>query len=371
MGWGTSHRYVSLENPDVRARALADPVAFLRDNPAPVILEEIQYAPELLSYIKSAIDLDRSPGRWLLTGSQSFSLMQGVSQSLAGRVAVLTLLPFSTGEAAGRPEGSITLNRLLAGFSNTKSRPAPPSFDLGDWLLRGAYPEIRSNPDVDRELWCAGYVQTYLERDVRQALNVGDLNAFHRFLRLVAARTGQIINYSDLARDTGITGPTARKWMSVLEASGQVYLLPPYFRNFGKRLIKSPKVYWLDTALATFLMGLHSRSPLLQGPFIGSLLETACVAAWVKAFHHRGLPPQLYYWRSRDGLEVDLLVEYDGRLYPFEIKATSTPTPSHAAALKKWSDLARDVGEPAIIIADISAPVTLQSGVRAVPWWWL
>jgi hypothetical protein len=159
--------------------------------------------------------------------------------------------------------------------------------------------------------------------------------------------------------------------LSVLEASGQVYLLPPYFRNFGKRLIKSPKVYWLDTAIATFLMGLHSRSPLLQGPFIGALVETAVVAAWVKAFHHRGLPPQLYYWRSRDGLEVDLLVEYDGRIYPFEVKSTSTPTPLHAMPLKKWSELSRGAGERATVLADIPAAVTLESGVRAVPWWWV
>jgi len=370
MGWGRTHRFVPLENPDIRARAAADPVGFLRENHPPVILDEIQYVPELLPYIKTAIDEDRSPGMWLLTGSQSFSLMQGVSESLAGRIAVMTLLPLSVGEAAGTGGESPSLAALLSGVRAGTAKTAAPGFDMEDWLLRGAYPEVRANPDVDRDLWCAGYVQTYLERDVRQVVNVGDLNAFHRFLRLLAARTGQVVNYSDLARDVGISAPTARKWISVLEASGQVYLLPPYCRNFGKRLIKSPKAYGLDPSLATFLMGLHSREPLLHGPFLGPLFETAVVSGWVKAFHNRGLPPALYYWRSRDGIEVDLLVDYNGRLHPIEIKATSTVLPQHAAALNKWSSLAGKIGEPGVIVADIPHAVAVSPDVRAVPWWW-
>jgi predicted AAA+ superfamily ATPase len=158
--------------------------------------------------------------------------------------------------------------------------------------------------------------------------------------------------------------------MSVLEASGQVYLLQPYFRNFGKRLIKSPKLYWLDTGIATYLMGLHSAEPLLQGPFLGPVFETAIVAEWIKAFVHRGLQPQLYYWRSRDGLEVDLLVEYEGKLHPFETKATATPLPTHAAPLQKWLALPGNGAEQGIVLADIPEPVSLAPGVRAVPWWW-
>ena len=370
--WGRSHRFVSLENPDLRARALADPVGFLKENPAPVILDEIQYAPSLLSYVKTAIDEDRKPAQWLLTGSQNFAVMQGVSQSLAGRVAILTLLPFSIGEATGRDHAKATIGQALEGITSGAWRSEAPEFDLADWLLRGAYPEPRANPAVDRDLWCASYIQTYLERDVRQVLNVGDLNAFERFLRLVAARTGQTLNYSDLARDAGVSPPTARKWMSVLEASGQVFLLPPYFRNFGKRLIKSPKVYWLDTAGATFLMGLRTPEPVLHGPFIGPLFETAVVSAWVKAFHHRGLSPTLYYWRSRDGLEVDLLVDHDGRLYPVEAKATATVTPRHAAALIKWRELAGEAASPTgLIVANVPARISVAPGVRAIPWWWI
>jgi uncharacterized protein len=371
MGWSRSHRFVPLENPDIRARALADPVGFLRDNPPPAILDEIQYVPELLPYIKTAIDENRSPGMWLLTGSQSFSLMQGVSESLAGRVAVVTLLPLSLDEAIGTADKSLSmathLSKIWAGFLDRSA----PSFNISEWLLRGAYPEVRTNLKVDRDLWCAGYVQTYLERDVRQVVNVGDLNAFSRFLRLVAARTGQVVNYSDLARDVGITAPSARKWMSVLETSGQVYLLPPYFENFGKRLIKSPKIYWLDTSVATYLIGLHSSEPLMHGPYLGPLFETAIVSAWVKAFYNRGLPPSLYFWRSRDGIEVDLLIDYDGKLHPLEIKATSTVVPQHASALNKWGALAGKHQEKSIIVANISDPISVSPGIRAVPWWWI
>jgi uncharacterized protein len=371
MGWDRTHRFVSLENPDIRARALADPVGFLRENHPPVILDEIQYAPELLPYIKSAIDERRAPGMWLLTGSQSFPLMQGVSESLAGRIAVVTLLPLSMSEALGKTDTHPAIASLISKIWAGNFKMDPPYFELSEWLLRGSYPELRANLEVDREIWCSSYIQTYLERDVRQVINVGDLNSFSRFLRLVAARTSQVVNYSDLGRDAGISSPTARKWMSVLEASGLVYLLPPFFSNFGKRLIKSPKIYWLDTSLATFMMGLHSPEPLVHGPFLGPLFETAIVSAWVKAFSNRGIPPPLYYWRSRDGIEVDLLIDYDGKLYPIEIKATSTVLPQHASALNKWSDLAGRKRNSAIIIADIPAAVNVAAGVRAVPWWWI
>ncbi len=370
MGWGKTHRFVSLENPDVRARAVADPIGFLRENPAPVIFDEIQYVPELLSYVKTAIDEDRRPGRWLLTGSQNFPVMQNVSQSLAGRVAVMTLLPFSAGEAGGQPSGDVSIDDLLHRVFDGGDAPCPP-VDLADWLLRGSYPELRANPGVDRDIWCASYVQTYLERDVRQIVNVGDLNAFERFLRLAAARTGQLLNCSELAREVGVSAPTIKQWISVLEASGQVFLLQPYFRSFGKRLIKSPKLYFLDTALATFLLGLHSAEPTLHGPFVGPLVETAVVAGWVKAFQHRGQPPSLYFWRSRDGLEVDLLIDRDGTLFPLEVKASATITPGHAANVHKWRQLAGEPDGPAAIAANVPQPLAVSPGVRAVPWWWV
>jgi predicted AAA+ superfamily ATPase len=371
--FGQSHRFISLEDPDLRRLILEDPRGFLRDNPPPIILDEIQHIPDLLHYIKSAIDLDRRPGQWLLSGSQSFSLMQGVSQSLSGRVAVLSLLPLSFGESRGAGKSPADLEAILERlFVNPtvspRKKPPSPMVPLENWVLRGGYPEIRLNPEVNRQIWMAGYIQTYLERDVRQIVNIGDLNTFHRFLRLMAARTGQILNMSDLSRDLGMSVPTIKKWISILEASCQIFLLPPHFNNLGKRMIKSPMVYFLDTGIASYLMGIHSEEPLRKGPMMGALFETLVVSEWVKAFYHRGEHPELYYWRSKTGLEVDLLLDRNGRLYPLEIKATATLLPGHAEALLKWKELAGEFAEGGVLVADIDHPFTFKD-LKAVPWW--
>ena len=368
-----THRFVSLENPDVRALVLDDPVGFLKENPPPVILDEIQYVPEFLHYVKTEIDLDRRPGQWLLSGSQNFALMEGVSQSLSGRVAVLSLLPFSLGESLDLGNRFETIDRLLDHLFT--ERPKTPEngmryadLPLDDYLLRGCYPEIRSNPEVDRQLWCSSYIQTYLERDVRRIVNVGDLNTFDRFLRICAGRTGGILNMSEIARDVGISVPTVKKWISILEASYQVFLLPPHFQNFGKRIIKSPKLYFLDTAIATYLMGLHESEPTMKGPMIGPLFETLIVSEWVKAFLHRGEKPELFYWRSKGGLEIDLVIDRNRRLYPIETKASATLLPRHAEGLTQWRALAGDSAAPScLIIANIDTPASIK-GCRAVSW---
>jgi len=322
--FGQRHRYVSMERPDMRERALADPVAFLEDHPAPLILDEVQHAPELLPWIKDAVDRDRRPGRWLLTGSQSFPLMTGV----------------------------------------TKKQDVP---DLADWLLRGSYPEIRSNSRVDRELWFSSYVQTYLERDIRDILQVTNLAAFHSFLRLLAARTGQLLNLAELGREAGITGPTARRWLSVLETSHVVQVLQPHHRNFGKRLRKNPKVIWLDPGLPTFLLGLRDREAILRGPTAGALVENAVVSEWIKALRQRGDTSDVWFWRSATGLEVDLILERDGVLHGIEVKATRTPTPRHADSLARWMELAGE-GSKGVLSCAINEPRSLRPGIRAVPW---
>ena len=363
-----THRFVSIENPDVRARLLDDPIGFLNAHPPPVILDEIQYAPEFLHYIKTAIDANRQPGQWLLSGSQNFALMQGVSQTLSGRIAILNLLPFTLGESIGAGKKDDSIDEIIsdvfsAGDSSIKLVP----YALDDWILRGSYPEIRNKPQVDRQLWCASYIQTYLERDVRQIVNVGDLNTFDRFLRVCAARTGQILNLSEISRDVGVSVPTIKKWISILEASYQIYLLPPHFRNFGKRIVKSPKIYFLDPAIASFLLGLHDSEPLLNGPMIGHLFETVVVSEWVKAFYHRGEKPELFYWRSKAGLEIDLLIDRNQRLYPLETKSSATLLPGHANALNKWRELAGENASKGVIVANIDNPMEV-SGYRAISW---
>lgn len=369
--FGGSHHYVSLERPDVRARALADPVAFFEEEAGPpVFLDEIQYAPELLHYVKDRIDVDRTPGQWLLTGSQSFNLMQGVSQTLAGRIAVLRLDPLSIAEAAEIPAAErldLLLDRV---FSKAETRPDNDqvrSIDFVDWLLRGGFPEPRVNSNVDRQLWFASYVQTYIERDVRGLTQVADLGIFSRFLSLIATRTGSIINMSELGGELGVSGPTVKRWLSVLETSQIIYLLPPYYENYGKRIRKSPKLYLLDPGLATFLLGLHSREAVLHGPSVGALTETAVIGEWLKTCRQFGEHPGLYYWRSSGGTEVDLIIQRENRLYGIEVKSTATPTPRHAASLAQWLKLAGPTAQAALACR-VALPQVLRPGVRAIPW---
>jgi hypothetical protein len=372
--FGDSHRYVSLEAPHVRERALADPVGFLADHPPPVILDEVQHVPALLSYLQVAIDEDRRPGRWLLSGSQGFPLLQGTAESLAGRVAILTLLPLSWSEIERRPRSEDSAEAVIEGLlaapagRDRSGRSGAGADELATWLLRGGFPQLWSEEHLDRDLWFASYVQTYLERDVRSVLAVKDLGSFQAFLRLAAARTGQILNLTDLARDAGVSPPTVRQWLSVLEASHQVLLLRPHFENLGKRMIKAPKLYWLDTGVVSYLLGLRDEDAVLQGPLAGPLFETAIVSELAKLFYHRGLPPPLWYWRSRDGWEVDLLVELRGRLHPVEIKATATPRPAHAESLVRWRSLAGDRAGDGLLITRAQEASALVPGVRVLPW---
>jgi predicted AAA+ superfamily ATPase len=330
-----THRFVSLENPDVRMRAIEDPVSFFERYPPPVIVDEIQYVPELLSYIKTKIDEKRKPGSWLLTGSQNFILMHGISQSLAGRTAVLSLMPFSISERLNNGDKTIEPSAWIKRITSLKASQNNTS--ITDIILRGSYPEIATRRRIDRQIWCSSYISTYIERDVRNLSNVGDLNQFEKFLRLCATRTGQILNLSEMARDIGISVPTAKRWLSMLETGYQVYLLYPYYRNIGKRLIKSPKLYFTDTALASYLLGIHDRETLLNSPNFGNLFETLVVTDVLKRFLHFGQMPAMYYLRTMDGLEVDLVLEIGQKLHLFEIKGSMTILPKHATSLIRLS----------------------------------
>lgn len=346
-----SHRYVSLEDPDIRRQAIEDPRTFLENFPPPVILDEIQYAPELPSFIQGIVDNHRNHyGQYILTGSQNFLLMAHVSQSLAGRAAVLTLYPCSVSEIDGE---------------NAKPRSHPHA--VSDWILRGGYPELRARPELDRHTWCASYIRLYIERDVRQILNVADLGTFERFVRLVAIRTGQILNISDLARDTGISVPTASRWLSLMQTSYQIYLLEPFHANLSKRLIKSPKIYFADTALASYLMGIHNEEVLQQGNFLGPLFETAVVLEHLKGASFGGQLPFLSYFRTKDGLEIDLLIEEGGKLYAREIKTTRTLSPSLGDALLQTEKLLRRPLEKTIL-APVAEMTKLSHGVVVKPW---
>lgn len=366
MLFAKTHRFVSLEDPDMRVRAKEDPLHFLEQYAPPVLIDEIQYVPELLSYIKTRIDEKRRPGQWLFTGSQNFVLMEGISQSLAGRVAVLSLLPFSYAERIGLGEATMGLSDWLEGMSLEKQ--AEDQTSLAEVILRGNYPEIASRRAVDRRLWFSSYIATYLERDVRSLAQIGDLSQFERFLRLCAVRTGQILNLSDLARDVGISVPTAKRWISLLETGYQIFLLYPYYQNIGKRLVKSPKIYFNDTGLASFLLGLHDRESLLHSPTIGNLFETLIITdVWKRALH-AGEAPALYYLRTRDGLEIDLVIESRQKLHLFEIKSAMTLWPKHASSLLRMKNEIRDSFAAGAVISMSPKNFHLPQGIPNFNW---
>ncbi len=348
---GNTHRYVSLEDPDVRRWVLSDPRAFLESHPPPVILDEIQYAPEIPSYLQGKIDQNRERcGQFILTGSQNFLLMEQVSQSLAGRAAVLSLYPMSVAEVDG-----------------PAAAPRSSLAAVAEWILRGGYPELRVRPDLDRNLWVGSYIRLYLERDVRQVINVADLDTFERFLRLTAARTGTLLNLSDLARDAGVSPTTAGRWLSVLQESYQVILVRPFHRNLSKRLVKTPRLYFLDTAIASYLMGIHSPEPLIQGPSWGPLFETACMAELIKHLALSTTPASVSFFRTATGLEVDLVLERGPRLEAVEIKAGKTPSPGWTEPLRQFSALIPEV-ESLSVRAPVEKESVLSDGITLRPW---
>ncbi|HMN79456.1 MAG TPA: ATP-binding protein [Burkholderiaceae bacterium] len=333
--------YVLLEDPDVLARVRADPRAFIESLRPPVVLDEIQNAPELFSYLRTRIDAAPGrKGRWLLTGSQEAPLMRGVAESMAGRVAVLHLLPFSTVET---PKVS---------------------------QARGGYPGVVGRPSA-AQLWFRSYVQTYLERDVRAVTAVRDLATFRRFLALLAMRIGTVLNRTDLAAPLGVTVPTLSDWLDVLEVTGQILRVPPFFENFGKRLIKSPKLYFVDSGLACHLLGIDSPTALRRSPFAGPVFEGFVAAEIAKQQVNRGGRADLYYFRDQQGLEVDFIVPTSpGGLAVIEAKASRTVTPTMARPLTRLTAAIERYDARAFVVheggAHDAAGRTLAPGVSAV-----
>jgi predicted AAA+ superfamily ATPase len=337
--------YLSLEDPDVLAFLSADPRGFLANFPGGAVIDEAQRFPELFSYLQAVVDREKKPGFFILTGSQQFGLLSGISQSLAGRVGLVQLLPFSLAELA-RAEVKI------------------PS--LSELLFKGLYP-----PLYDRKLapplWHAAYVSTYVERDLRQIINVKNLGVFQTFLKMCAARVGQLLNLSSLANDCGITHNTARNWISVLEASYVIFLLRPHFRNFGKRLVKSPKIYFFDTGLAAWLLNIQDSAHLAIHPQRGGLFESLIVAELLKSRYNRGLASNLYFWRNNLGDEIDLLIDRGSELTPVEIKSAETLNPDFFKGLRKWKKIAAVKDKPSFLVFGGERPME-SGGISVVPW---
>ena len=355
------HVYASLEDPDQREFAATDPRGFLAQFNGPVILDEAQRAPDLFSYIQTESDEVAGSGRFILIGSHSFQLMRTISQSLAGRAAVLHLLPFSQAEISKR----LPLPRESIG------QVIPPSTkqarkDLMEALFTGGYPRIH-DAGIPPQNWLANYYRTYVERDVRELLNVGDLEAFGRFIGLCAGRASQLLNLSSLANDCGISHPTARRWLSVLEASFLVVLLRPHHRNFNKRLVKSPKLYFLDTGLLTYLLRIRSKDELRTHSARGAIFESFVVSELMKNALHRGQEPDLYFWRDSAGHEVDILLEQGNELVPIEVKSGAALAEDFCAGLRYWRKLARAPEGPAALVYGGDRTVQ-RSGVITYSW---
>ena len=337
--------YLSLEDPDIRRMALDDPRAFLRRLQDGAVLDEVQRAPELLSYLQTHVDADGRMGLFLLTGSQQFGLMSGITQSLAGRTAFIELLPFSIHE-----------------LTQANVRPV----DLDAMLFAGGYP-----PLYDRRLapgdWMPAYVTAYVERDVRQLIQVQDLEIFQRFVRLCAGRSGHILNLSSLATDCGISHNTAKAWISVLEASYILFLLRPHHANFNKRLVKSPKLYFYDTGLLCWLLGIQEPDQLATHPLRGNIFETLIVSELVKTRFNQGKQTAFHYWRDSNGNEVDVIVDAGSKLIPIEIKSGQTLNQDFFAGLNRWSALAGDkAGSPALVYGGMD---TLEhKGAKIFAW---
>lgn len=343
MAFG-AHAYVSLEDPDARERVASDPRGFLQSHGPGLIIDEAQRWPALLSYLQTWVDGSRERRGFVLTGSQNLMLLAQVGQSLAGRAGLIELLPLAWSElGTDAPRG------------------------LDDWLLRGGYPALYARP-VPWAEWMSSYTATYIERDVRQISRVSDLLLFQRFLRMMAARCGQLLNLNAVAQDLGIAQTTARDWLAVLEASYVTWRLPPYHTNFGKRLVKAPKLYFHDTGLACWLLGIGSAAVLNAHPMRGALFENMLMTEYLKHCRNRGGGAQMHFWRDHVGNEVDLLIELDGRLWPVEMKSGATFQREWLRGIETWWRHTAGAlrGQP-MLISDAPAAGEVD-GVALVHW---
>ena len=313
------YRFVSFDDTLLRQQALRDPKLFLETFNEYVVFDEIQYVPELFPYIKTIVDSDRTKkGRFILTGSQQFHLIKNLTETLAGRVGILNLYPFNLLEKQ---------NTIL----NIKS----PKSNFISACINGSYPEPIVEPNINSKIWYSSYIQMYLEKDVKSIYDIGSLRDFEQFLQLLASRISQALNLSSISRDLGISVPTLRRWISILEASQIIYLLPPYYENLGKRIYKNPKLYFLDIGLACYLLGLDQEIHIMQGPMAGPLFENFIIQETIKITSTSANPLRLFYLRTQNNLEIDLIIQYNMQLFPFEIKLSKTPNSSMAKQIER------------------------------------
>ena len=365
-----NRRYVSLDDLKARMLAKTDPQRFIEENPPPVTIDEVQYAPELFPYIKIYADKTSKNGLFWLTGSQKFHLMKGIQESLAGRVALINMLGFSYREIIKKPKTSVPFLpslELTKKVPLTKPLTSPQVFEK---IWQGSFPRIITDKNVldMRKIFFDSYIQTYIERDVKDFYNIENELAIYRFLVVIAARTGQLLNYSDIARDLSIDLRTAKLWLEILERSGIIYLLYPYSSNLANRTIKTPKLYFLDTGLASYLCSWETADTLRNGAQSGAMLETFVFAEILKSYWHNGDIPNIFFYRDTDQKEVDFVIEKNMTLYPMEVKKTANPGLDDCRSFRNLSVFKKTVGTGAVICL-YGKTVSIGSDIISVPVW--
>jgi predicted AAA+ superfamily ATPase len=357
--------YISLEDPAHRNMALEDARGFLGQfGSEQVILDEVQRVPELFSYIQGIVDQNDLPGQFILTGSQNFLLLEKISQSLAGRCAIHFLLPFSHREIIKEdPLDLENIENLSRRFNKRKSKT---NSELFKTLWTGGYPRIHDK-NIPPSQWLANYIQTYVERDVRSIVNISDLDAFSRFVRLCAGRTGQILNLQSLGNDCGIDSKTVKRWLSILDTSFVIKLLRPYYKNFNKRLIKSPKLYFLDSGLLCYLLGIRKPGELVVHSSRGAIFESWIISELYKNYYHTGKQPAMYYFRDSNNNEIDVILDQGSKVIPIEIKSGQTINNEFFKSLEYWRKLTGESKTPAVLIYGGDEPETFKD-IKILPW---
>ena len=360
--------YATMDDMVMLASANEESGTFFKDNPPPVFVDEIQKAPGLFSQIKMILDKEHKKGQFFMCGSQQFKMMKNVSESLAGRIGLVTLLGFSLREIKN-VNFDLPFIPTDAYFTERKKHLTSVSYDeVWETIHRGSMPELCENPDFDWQMFYGAYVRTYIERDVRDLTEIGDTVKFTKFMTAAAATTGQLLNLASLARDVGISQPTADRWMSILVASNIVYLLQPYSNNITKRAIKTPKLYFLDTGLAAYLTKWNTTDVLKNGAMAGAFFESFVVSEIIKSYYNKGiLEPPLYFYRDKDMNEIDLLIEDSGYLYPIEIKKHADPQKRDMSAFSVLDKLPGVNRGPGGIVCLYDNLVTMQGNDRAIP----
>lgn len=359
------HRYLSLESIDHRNHATEDPRGFFADYGNRLILDEVQRVPDLFSYLQELVDEDPTPGQYILTCSHQFLLFEGITQSLAGRIATFKLFPLNYTEL--REYDPLSTTDIFK--TPQKNREPVSNKTLHELLYKGLYPRIHDR-ELDSRKWAENYVLTYVERDVRSLINVQNIRTFEAFLQLCASLSGQLINYANLSNHVGVSQPTIKQWISILETSGLIFILPPYHKNFSKRIIKTPKLYFVDTGLLCYLLGIRSASELAGHPLIGAIFETFIVSECFKQFHHAGEVPRLYFWRDKLGNEIDLIIDEGLTSFPIEIKSSKTYNSSFQESIRHWLHIFDSGKEGEVIYAGDNI-VGSTTNCPAVPWYTL